>query len=49
MAEEYKRRYTGLRVAVTGGDMGFLVKNLKNDIFARPDMVLEGLMICVNA
>ena len=41
--EEYKRRYSGLRVAVTGGDMDFLVKNLKNDIFARPDMVLEGL------
>ena len=41
--EEYKRRYSGLQVAVTGGDMGFLVKNLKNDIFARPDMVLEGL------
>ena len=41
--EEYRQRYSGLRVAVTGGDMGFLVKNLKNDIFARPDMVLEGL------
>jgi type III pantothenate kinase len=41
--EQYQQRYTGLRVAVTGGDMGFLVKNLKNDIFARPDMVLEGL------
>ncbi|MBS1683336.1 MAG: type III pantothenate kinase [Bacteroidetes bacterium] len=41
--EQYKHRYTGLHVAVTGGDMGFLVKNLKNGIFARPDMVLEGL------
>ncbi|MCW3124454.1 MAG: type pantothenate kinase [Bacteroidetes bacterium] len=41
--EAYKSRYSGLRVAVTGGDMDFLVKNLKNDIFARPDMVLEGL------
>ena len=41
--EQYRRRYSGLRVAVTGGDMPFLVKNLKNDIFARPDMVLEGL------
>jgi len=41
--EQYKRRYSGLRVALTGGDMAFLVKNLKNDIFARPDMVLEGL------
>lgn len=41
--EEYRRRYSGLRVVVTGGDMPFLVKNLKNDIFARPDMVLEGL------
>ena len=41
--EQYRRRYSGLQVAVTGGDMDFLVKNLKNDIFARPDMVLEGL------
>ena len=41
--EEFSRRYSGLKVVVTGGDMDFLVKNLKNDIFARPDMVLEGL------
>jgi type III pantothenate kinase len=41
--DQYRDRYSALRVAVTGGDMGFLVKNLKNDIFARPDMVLEGL------
>jgi type III pantothenate kinase len=41
--EQYRRRYSGLRVALTGGDMAFLVKNLKNDIFARLDMVLEGL------
>lgn len=41
--EQYKQRYSGLRVVLTGGDMAFLVKNLKNDIFARPDMVLEGL------
>jgi type III pantothenate kinase len=41
--DQYRQRYSGLRVALTGGDIGFLVKNLKNDIFARPDMVLEGL------
>lgn len=41
--EQYRQRYSGLRVALTGGDMAFLVKNLKNDIFAHPDMVLEGL------
>lgn len=41
--EQYRQRYSGLQVALTGGDMAFLVKNLKNDIFARPDMVLEGL------
>lgn len=41
--EQYRHRYSGLQVAVTGGDMDFLVKNLKNGIFARPDMVLEGL------
>lgn len=41
--EQYRLRYSDLRVALTGGDSGFLVKNLKNAIFARPDMVLEGL------
>lgn len=41
--EQYRQRYSGLQVTLTGGDMGFLVKNLKNNIFARPDMVLEGL------
>ena len=41
--EQYKQRYNPLRVVVTGGDMGFLVKNLKNSIFARPEMELEGL------
>lgn len=41
--EQYRMRYSGLQVLITGGDMPFLVKNLKNNIFARPDMVLEGL------
>ena len=41
--EQYRQRYSPLRVVVTGGDVDFLVKNLKNTIFARPEMVLEGL------
>ena len=41
--EQYKERYSPLKVVVTGGNMDFLVKNLKNSIFAAPEMILEGL------
>jgi type III pantothenate kinase len=41
--DDYMTRYDGLSCYMTGGDMPFLVKHLKNNIFARPDMVLEGL------
>lgn len=40
---QYKSRYGDLTVLLTGGDTIFLAKQLKNDIFANPNLVLEGL------
>ena len=40
---QYKSRYRDLTVLLTGGDTIFLAKQLKNDIFANPNLVLEGL------
>ncbi len=40
---QYKRKYEDLTVVLTGGDTIFLAKQLKNDIFANPNLVLEGL------
>lgn len=41
----YESRYANLKVIITGGDAPFFVSNLKNDIFARQNLVLEGLNI----
>mgnify|MGYP001791323502 CR=1 FL=1 len=40
---QYKNKFGDLTVLLTGGDTKFLVKQLKNDIFANPNLVLEGL------
>ncbi|SNR17154.1 type III pantothenate kinase [Tenacibaculum jejuense] len=40
---QYKNKFGDLTVLLTGGDTNFLVKQLKNDIFANPNLVLEGL------
>lgn len=40
---QYKKKYGDLTVLLTGGDTIFLAKQLKNDIFANPNLVLEGL------
>ncbi len=40
---EYKKKYSGLTVVLTGGDTIFLAKQLKNHIFANPNLILEGL------
>lgn len=42
---EYESRYANLKIIITGGDAPFFVSNLKNDIFARQNLVLEGLNI----
>lgn len=40
---QYKNKYEDLTVLLTGGDTNFLAKQLKNYIFANPNLVLEGL------
>lgn len=41
--ERYKNRYPDLKIFLTGGDTEYFAKNLKNNIFANPNLVLEGL------
>lgn len=41
--EDYKEKFGGLTLILTGGDAEFLRDNLKNDIFAVPNFLLEGL------
>ena len=46
--KEYDTRFGNLQVVATGGDAGFFVTLLKNEIFARPYLVLEGLNRILN-
>lgn len=46
--KEYNQRFGNLQVVATGGDAGFFVTLLKNEIFARPYLVLEGLNRILN-
>lgn len=39
----YQQNYKGLQVLMCGGDLAFFDTQLKNSIFARPDLVAEGL------
>ncbi len=39
----YKDKFEGLKTIFTGGDAHFLRDRLKNDIFANPNFLLEGL------
>lgn len=41
--EAYKNKFSSLTVILTGGDALFLRDKLKNDIFAHPNFLLEGL------
>lgn len=45
---EYDERFGSLKVVATGGDSGLFVTLLKNEIFARPYLVLEGLNTILN-
>jgi type III pantothenate kinase len=40
---EYQQNYPDLQVLMCGGDLTFFDTQLKNSIFARPDLVAEGL------
>jgi type III pantothenate kinase len=39
----YKELYPGVLTVLTGGDSGYFDKKLKSNIFALPNLVLEGL------
>lgn len=41
--EQLLDKYPSLKVVLTGGDAPYFVKNLKNSIFASPDLVVQGL------
>lgn len=41
--DSYNEKFQGLRTIFTGGDAHFLRDSLKNDIFANPNFLLEGL------
>ncbi len=41
--EKYSEEYPDIVPVFTGGDADFFVKNLKNSIFAQPDLVVIGL------
>ncbi|MGB4205468.1 MAG: type III pantothenate kinase [Bacteroidales bacterium] len=43
--DKYKAIYPGLRVIFGGGDSNFLIKRLKNSIFAFPNITIKGLYI----
>lgn len=43
-----RKNFKGLKVIFTGGDTDFFVKHLKRKIFARPNIVLEGLNQIIN-
>ena len=41
--DTYKKRYPGTIVVITGRDLGFFDKKLKNSIFADEDILLKGM------
>jgi len=46
--DQYQKKYPDLKVVVTGGDVNFLAKKLKSNIFAIPNFVLKGLNVILN-
>lgn len=40
---EYKAKFQEITVVLTGGDLNFLSKRLKNSIFANPNFLIRGL------
>ena len=43
--KKYRKKNKNLTVVLTGGDVNYLGKRLKNGIFANPNFLLEGLNI----
>lgn len=46
--KQYEENYPGLKMLLTGGDLSFFEKRLKNTIFVRPNLLLEGLNLILN-
>ncbi len=44
----YKAEFKDVSVLLTGGDMGYLQKSIKNQIFATPNLVMFGLNKILN-
>ena len=44
----YEKEFPDLQVVITGGDANFLQKQLKNRIFAVPDLIVKGLNKILN-
>ncbi len=48
MIDKYSSQYSNLTVVITGGDGHFFELHVKRQIFARPNLVLEGLNRILN-
>lgn len=48
MITAYSELYPSLKTVISGGDARFLAEALKNGIFARPELVAEGLNTILN-
>jgi len=48
MIGEYQNRFPRLKTIITGGDYKYFDRSLKNNIFAAPNLVLEGLNKILN-
>ncbi|HPE39620.1 MAG TPA: type III pantothenate kinase [Bacteroidales bacterium] len=46
--EAYKSQFSEVKVLLTGGDLPYLQKSIKNQIFATPNLVLVGLNKILN-
>lgn len=46
--EQYKQQYPDVQVLLTGGDVNFFAKRLKNSIFADQNLILKGLNVILD-
>jgi len=44
----FSKKFDDLKIIFTGGDTNLFVKKIKNTIFAKPNLVAEGLNIILN-
>ena len=43
LINQYQERFKNIKIILTGGDSNFLLKNIKNTIFADQNFLLKGL------